>query len=59
MLDFMTVKKTLPLIYDPFFKKMFHPNIHPERLSRMLSAIMGMKVKVLLYTMAEQHLIRN
>lgn len=47
MLDFMTGKKTLPLTYDPFFKKMFHPDIHPERLSRMLSAIMGMKVKVL------------
>lgn len=47
LLDFLTGCKTLPLTYDPFFKRIFHPDIHPHRLSAMLSSILGMKVKVL------------
>ena len=47
LLDYLTGCKTLPLTYDPFFKRIFHPDIHPHRLSAMLSSIMGMQVKVL------------
>lgn len=39
-------KKTLPLTYDPFYKKIFHPDIHAGRLSRFLSAILGKQVRV-------------
>lgn len=46
-MEFCTGKKTLPLTYDPFFKKIFHPDIHPERLSRFLSAILGQEVQAL------------
>lgn len=46
-LDFCQAKKTLPLTYDPFFKRIFHPDIHPNRLSRFVSSILGMTVKVI------------
>lgn len=39
-------EKTLPITYDPFFKCIFHSDVHPERLSRFLSSILGEKVKV-------------
>ena len=45
-MDFCLGKKTLPLTYDPFFKKLFHPDQHPERLSRLLSSVLGRVVKV-------------
>ena len=45
-MDFCLGKKTLPLTYDPFFKKLFHPDVHPERLSRLLSSLLGKRVKV-------------
>ena len=45
-LDFMTGKKTLPLTYDPFFKKLFQPDIYPERLSSLISSILGTDVTV-------------
>lgn len=45
-LDFSVGKKTLPLTYDPFFKWMFHPDIHPGRLSGLLSSLLGDVVKV-------------
>ena len=35
-LEFMEGKKSLPLTYDPFFKKLFNPDIYPERLSRLI-----------------------
>ncbi len=44
--EFCEGKRSLPLTYDPFFKKIFHPDIHPERLSRLLSSLLGVKVKV-------------
>ena len=28
-LDFCQGKKSLPLTYDPFFKRIFHPDVHP------------------------------
>ncbi len=46
-LDFCQGKKSLPLTYDPFFKRIFHPDIHPDRLSRLISSILGISVKVL------------
>lgn len=45
-MNFCLGKKTLPLTYDPFFKKIFHPDVHPERLSRLISSILGIEVKV-------------
>ena len=46
-LDFCQGKKSLPLTYDPFFKRIFHPDLHPDRLSRLISSILGISVKVL------------
>ena len=45
-MDFCNGKKTLPLTYDPFFKRIFNPEIHPRRLSRFLSCLLGIPVKV-------------
>ena len=45
-LEFMEGKKSLPLTYDPFFKKLFNPDIYPERVSRLISSIIGTKVTV-------------
>ena len=46
-MDFCTGKKTLPLTYDPFFKRLFHPDLHPDRLSRLLSSLLARSVKVI------------
>ena len=46
-LDFCQGKKSLPLTYDPFFKRIFHPDVHPDRLSRLVSSILGINVRVL------------
>jgi hypothetical protein len=43
---FMEGTKTLPLTYDPFFKKLFNPDIYPERLSSLISSIIGTRVTV-------------
>lgn len=45
-LDFCQGKKSLPLTYDPFFKRIFHPDIHADRLSRLVSSLLGMEVKI-------------
>lgn len=45
-IDFMTGKRTLPLTYDPFFKSIFNPDTHPERLEHLLSAILGESVRI-------------
>lgn len=45
-LDFCRGKKSLPLTYDPFFKQIFHPDIHPDRLSRLISSFLGIEMKV-------------
>lgn len=34
------------MTYDPFFKHIFNPERHPERLSEMLTAIIGRPLKV-------------
>jgi len=45
--DYISKKKTLPLLYDPFFKKLFNGDEHRERLSRLVSSIIGQKVTVI------------
>ena len=45
-LEFLQGTKTLPVTYDPFFKAVFHPDIHPERLSSFISSLLGIQVKV-------------
>jgi hypothetical protein len=45
-MDFMTGHKTLPLTYDPFFKMIFNPDIHSDRLSRLISSIISQNVEV-------------
>ena len=45
-MDFCLGRKTLPLTYEPFFKKIFHPDIHPDRLSRFISSLLEIPVKV-------------
>lgn len=45
-LDFCSGAAGLKICYDPFFKYMFNPDIHPDRLSDLLSAILNIKVKV-------------
>ena len=53
MIDFLCGTATLPLTYDPFFKKLFNPDIYPERLENFISSVLKKKVKIkccLLYT---------
>ena len=45
--DYISRKKTLPLLYDPFFKKLFNGDEHKERLSRLVSSIIGQEVTVI------------
>ncbi|MFR2592908.1 MAG: hypothetical protein ACLTAS_04480 [Butyribacter sp.] len=47
--EYMAGKKTLPLTYDPFFKKLFSVDIHSERLSDFISSVLGEKVTVKMY----------
>ncbi len=44
--EYMLGRRTLSLTYDPFFKRIFNPEIHPDRLSDFLSSILGQKVTV-------------
>ena len=45
-LDFLRGARTLPLTYDPFFKAIFDPRLRPERLSGLISSLLGIPVKV-------------
>ncbi len=45
-IDFLRGARTLPLTYDPFFKAIFDPRLHPERLSGLISSLLGIPVKV-------------
>lgn len=56
-LDFCQGKKSLPLTYDPFFKYMFDPEIHGDRLSRLVSSLLGFEVRVLRALSSEDRLI--
>ena len=46
LLDFVKGTRGLKITYDPFFKHIFDPVIHGERLSRLLTVIIGQKVTV-------------
>lgn len=43
---FCTGKKTLPVLYDTVFKKLMHPDIHPERLEDCLSCLLKQKITI-------------
>ena len=58
-LDFCQGKKSLPLTYDPFFKYLFDPELHSERLSRFISSLLGFKVKILRVLPGEDRLIEG
>lgn len=45
-IDMCIGKSSFPITYDPVFKMIFDPELHPERLSSFLSAILGQKVIV-------------
>lgn len=36
----------MPLTYDPFFKFIFNPDRHADRLEKFISSILGMRVKI-------------
>ena len=44
--EFCMGVRGVKMTYDPFFKAIFDPEKHPERLSDMLSTILGRKLKV-------------
>ena len=44
---FLAGKKTLPLLYDPFFKMIFNPIEERTRLSELVSCILGQHVTVI------------
>lgn len=46
ILDFFAGNRSLPLTYDPFFKFIFNPDRHADRLERFISSILGMRVKI-------------
>ena len=45
--DFFTGRKTLPLLYDPFFKMIFNPVESRARLSELVSCLLGQHVTVI------------
>ena len=55
-LEFLQGTKTLPVTYDPFFKAVFHPDVHPERLSSFISSLLGIQVKVKVILPSEDRL---
>ncbi|MCD7955169.1 MAG: PD-(D/E)XK nuclease family transposase [Lachnospiraceae bacterium] len=46
-LDFCTGVKGCKLLYDPFFKRVMNPEIHPERLEKFISLLLRKNVKIL------------
>ena len=45
--DFLKGRRSLHLLYDPFFKKIFNPVERRDRLSELVSCLLGQKVTVL------------
>lgn len=45
--DFLKGRRSLPLLYDPFFKKIFNSVERRDRLSELVSCLLGQKVTVL------------
>ncbi len=46
LLDFCMGNRNLQITYDPFFREIFHPLKHPQRLSQFLSALLGQPVTI-------------
>ncbi len=46
VLNFLAGNQSLPLTYDPFFKFIFNPDRHADRLEKFISSILGMRVKI-------------
>ena len=46
ILDFMQGNKGLPILYDAFYKYVFDPELHPERLEDFLSELFGEKIVI-------------
>ena len=59
LLDFLCGKKTLPLTYDPFFKKLFNTDITPERLESFIGSIIKRKVKIKNVLTQEESLLQG
>ena len=47
LLEFIQGQRGLKITYDPFFKKIFSPTYHPERLEGFLSELLGQKVHII------------
>ena len=45
-LDMCTGNKGVKILYDQFFKEIFDPDIHPERLEALLSLILNQRVRI-------------
>ena len=46
LIEFCMGNRGLKVSYDPFFQKLFNVDTHPERLSRLISAILKQPVKI-------------
>ena len=46
-LDFCSGARGVKILYDSFFKEVFNPEYSPERLNRLLSILLGMKVSII------------
>lgn len=46
-LNFCCGKTSIYLCYDPIFKKIFDPFVHPHRLEKLISAIVGKEVEII------------
>lgn len=56
---FLCGTKTLPLTYDPFFKKLFNPDIYPERLAGFISSVIGRRVRIKYTLPSEESLLQG
>ena len=45
-LDFCTGVRGAKIMYDPFFKEVFNPEYHPERVEKFISIMLRQKVKI-------------
>ncbi len=44
--EFLEGKRSLNILYDNFFRKIFNPDEHRERVEKLISALIGQKVKI-------------
>ena len=47
LLDFCIGKQGLHITYDTVFQKIFHPDLHKDRLESLLSAILGQAIRII------------